>query len=91
MLVTIKEKEPEKINLTVNPYKIADETVTGTVSENVSYVTLNRRASVLKRGEVKGTNFSIWAQGIVTETDNYTIVVYTFSGETKEIPLVVNI
>ncbi|EMF0280689.1 hypothetical protein KI126_002772, partial [Enterococcus faecium] len=89
--VTIKEKEPEKIDLTVNPYKLGDGSITGTVSENVSYVTLNQGANVLKRGEVKGSNFSIWAQGIVTETPgNYTIVAHTASGETKEVPLVVN-
>lgn len=61
VLVTIKEKEPEKIDLTVNPYKLGDELITGTVSENVSYVTLNQGANVLKRGEVKSSNFSIWA------------------------------
>ena len=89
--VTIKEKEPEKIDLTVNPYKLGDGSITGTVSENVSYVTLNQGANVLKRGEVKGSNFSIWAQGIVTEIPgNYTIVAHTASGETKEVPLVVN-
>ena len=90
ILVTIKEKEPEKIDLTVNPYKIGDGFITGTVSENVSYVTLNGETE-LKRGEIKGSNFSIWAQGIVTETPgNYTIVAHTASGETKEVPLVVN-
>ncbi|EOD6233955.1 immunoglobulin-like domain-containing protein, partial [Enterococcus hirae] len=89
--VTIKEKEPEKIDLTVNPYKLGDGSITGTVSENVSYVTLNQGANVLKRGEVKGSNFLIWAQGIVTETPgNYTIVAHTASGKTKEVPLVVN-
>ena len=89
--VTIKEKEPEKIDLTVNPYKLGDGSITGTVSENVSYVTLNQGVNVLKRGEVKGSNFAIWAQGIVTETPgNYTIVAHTASGETKEVPLVVN-
>ncbi|NBA21875.1 hypothetical protein GVK40_12830, partial [Enterococcus hirae] len=91
VLVTIKEKEPEKIDLTANPYKLGDGFITGTVSDNVSYVTLNQGVNVLKRGEVKGSNFSIWAQGIVTETPgSYTIVAHTVSGETKEVPLVVN-
>ncbi|NBA28488.1 hypothetical protein GVK65_13320, partial [Enterococcus hirae] len=91
VLVTIKEKEPEKIDLTANPYKLGDGFITGTVSDNVSYVTLNQGVNVLKRGEVKGSNFSIWAQGIVTETlGSYTIVAHTVSGETKEVPLVVN-
>ncbi|MBO1103522.1 immunoglobulin-like domain-containing protein [Enterococcus hirae] len=86
-----KPEKPVVIDLTVNPYKLGDGSITGTVSENVSYVTLNQGANVLKRGEVKGSNFSIWAQGIVTETPgNYTIVAHTASGETKEIPLVVN-
>ncbi|MGC3806746.1 immunoglobulin-like domain-containing protein, partial [Enterococcus faecium] len=31
--VTIKEKEPEKIDLTVNPYKLGDGSITGTVSQ----------------------------------------------------------
>ncbi|PQE57172.1 immunoglobulin-like domain-containing protein, partial [Enterococcus faecium] len=73
-----KPEKPVVIDLTVNPYKLGDGSITGTVSENVSYVTLNQGANVLKRGEVKGSNFSIWAQGIVTETPgNYTIVAHT--------------